>query len=269
VPASKTGIEAFAVIREAMEHKKMMAIGLGQLGMRHLRHAAHFLRGAQGGEDEALVLDLDRADPLARAHYQPADGHHLLVLHGLADHGEGLDAGLARRHEMVWPLPIEPVDRAARHELLDVDDPRRFELHSLEVFLVEQDVFALGNLEALHEVAPRHFLAGSRVDRLHPDAVVGLGIDEIEADRLRLAHGGIERDRAGHEGQAQMSFPGRPDSHDDPRRLSSGRFAKDSTSHWRGRCRRRVFSSHGGSFLFRSPMIGGSRRCRQATRRPR
>ena len=40
-------------------------------------------------------------------------------------------------HQVIGHVPVEPVDRGARHELLDVDDARRFELHRVEVFLVE------------------------------------------------------------------------------------------------------------------------------------
>jgi hypothetical protein len=91
--------------------------------------------------------------------------------------------------------------------MLDVDDLRRFELHRLEVFPVEDDVLVLCDLEALHEVGTRDFVAGTGVDGLHANAIVGRRIDEVEAYRLGLAYGRIERDRAGDERQAQVPLP--------------------------------------------------------------
>ena len=114
---------------------------------------------------------------------------------------------LPDRHEMVGRVPVQPIDRGARHELLDVDDAGRFELHRVELFLGEQDILALGDLEALHQVAARDFLAGAGVDGLHLDAVVGLGIDQIEANRLRFSRRRIKSDRTSNQGQAQMPFP--------------------------------------------------------------
>ena len=61
-----------------------------------------------------------------------------------------------------------------------------FKLHRVELLLVEQDIFAFGDLEALHQVAAGDFLAGARIKGLHADAVVGLWIDQVESDSLRL-----------------------------------------------------------------------------------
>ena len=82
-----------------------------------------------------------------------------------------------------------------------------FELHRLEVFLVEEDVFVLGDLVALHQFGTRDLLAGAGVDGLHANAIVGRRIDEIEAHRLGLADGRIKCDRASDERQAQMPLP--------------------------------------------------------------
>ena len=66
-------------------------------------------------------------------------------------------------------------------ELLDVDDARRFELHRVELVLVEQDVLVLGRPRSPSPGRrARPTLAGAGIDRLHADAVVGLGIDQVE-----------------------------------------------------------------------------------------
>jgi hypothetical protein len=78
--------------------------------------AAHLLGGAQGGEHQPALLDLDGADAFARAHHQAAGGHHVLLGHGGANDGIGFDAGLARGDEMVRHVPIKPVDRGAGNE---------------------------------------------------------------------------------------------------------------------------------------------------------
>ena len=190
-----------------------LGIGLGQVGMSDLVERADLPGGAQGRQHQPVLLDLDGTDALARAHDEAADGHQALALHGFADHREGLDAGLARGHEVIGRVPVEMVDRLARYELLDVDDAGRFELDALEIFRVEQDVLVLGDGEAPYEVAARRFLAGAGVDRLHPDAVVGLRIDQVETDRLGLGRRRLHRHRTGHEGKAQMPFPARSCSH--------------------------------------------------------
>ena len=177
---------------------------------------ADFLGGAQRGQDQPVFLDLDGADALARAHHQPADRHLVLLGHGGADDREGFDAGLGRRHEVIGRVPVQPVDRGARDELLDVDDAGRFELHRVELVLVEQDVFALGDLVALHQVAARDLFAGAGVDGLHLDAVVGLGIDQIEANGRCFGRRRIERNGTGNEGETQVALPRRTRSHVDP-----------------------------------------------------
>jgi hypothetical protein len=122
---------------------------------------------------------------------------------------------------MVGRIPIQAIDRGSRHELLDVDDACRFELHRVQLVLVEQHVFAFGDLKALYKVAAGDFLARARIEGLHADTVVGLGVDQVESDGLGLGRGRPQRDRTGNERQAQMPLPRRTCSHVFP-------------LHWRG-----------------------------------
>ena len=82
-----------------------------------------------------------------------------------------------------------------------------FELHRLEVLLVEEDVLVLGDLVAFHKFGARDLVAGAGVDSLHADAIVGRRIDEVEAHRLGLADGRIKCDGASDKRQAQMPLP--------------------------------------------------------------
>jgi|SRR5689334_1840793 hypothetical protein len=60
------------------------------------------------------------------------------------------------------------------------------------------------------------FLAGAGVHRLHLDTVTGGRIDQIEPDGLGLAGGGVQGDRTGNKGQAQVALPRRTNSHFKP-----------------------------------------------------
>ena len=83
-----------------------------------------------------------------------------------------------------------------------------FELHRASSFvLVEQHVLVLRDLEALHQVRALDRLAGAGIDGLHADAVVGVGIDQVEVHVGGTLGGRVERHRAGHQRQPQMAFP--------------------------------------------------------------
>jgi hypothetical protein len=100
------------------------------------------------GQQQGALLDLQRADALTYAHDEAAERHHLLVIHRFTDDGEGFDAGLAIGQQMIGCIPVQPVDRLARHELLDENDARRFELHRFEFLGLEKEIFVLGDLVA-------------------------------------------------------------------------------------------------------------------------
>jgi hypothetical protein len=73
---------------------------------------------------------------------------------------------------------------------------------TVELLLVEQHVLALRYFEALDQVAARDLFAGAGVHGLHADAVVGLGVDQVEADGFRFRRRRPQGDRTGHERQA-------------------------------------------------------------------
>ena len=62
-------------------------------------------------------------------------------------------------------------------------------------------------LVAFHEIAAGQLLPGLGVLGHHPDPVAGLGIDQVEADRVAIVLGAVEGDRTGDEGETQMAAP--------------------------------------------------------------
>ena len=60
-----------------------------------LLHVANLLMGAERRQHDFIAPWFKCTDPLACAHDQPSDSYRALLLHRLADYGEGLYAGLA------------------------------------------------------------------------------------------------------------------------------------------------------------------------------
>ena len=71
--------------------------------------------------------------------------HPSLVLHGVADDGEGLLAALAVRHDVIGTLVVALVDLLLGHELVDVDGVRVLELDRRRSPRLDLDVLALGS----------------------------------------------------------------------------------------------------------------------------
>ena len=61
----------------------------------------HFIGIAQCCSEKAVVPSLQHDDALALGEDDPADGDHVLVSHGVADHGEGVPAHAIIRIEVV------------------------------------------------------------------------------------------------------------------------------------------------------------------------
>ncbi len=66
-----------------------------------------------------------------------------LVLHGVANHREGVDAGLAVGGDIIGAIDVALVDLLHRHKAVDVDGMGAFDLDGFQLFLVDLDVFAL------------------------------------------------------------------------------------------------------------------------------
>ena len=82
---------------------------------------AHLIGIAQQHSHQALVAGLDRNDVFAVSEHHARKRDLAGRLDGLADHGIGVVADLAIRHQIVRPYDIKIVDLRPRHELIDVD----------------------------------------------------------------------------------------------------------------------------------------------------
>ena len=69
--------------------------------------------------------------------------YHVLLLDRLTDHGEGLLADLALGSDVVRNVPIEFVDLALRHELVDLDGVRAFDRDRFQLIVSYFNVAAL------------------------------------------------------------------------------------------------------------------------------
>jgi hypothetical protein len=76
------------------------------------------------------------------------------------DHGEGVVANLALRHDVVGPHQIKLVDIGLRHEFVDVDGAGALKRDVIELILVDGDVRVGVDLVALDDVVAGDFLAG-------------------------------------------------------------------------------------------------------------
>ena len=78
----------------------------------------------------------------------PRERHPALVLHGIADNGERLLAGLAVRHDVIGAVEVALVDLIDGHELVDVERVRALDLDGLDLLGLDLDVLALGDFVA-------------------------------------------------------------------------------------------------------------------------
>ena len=74
----------------------------------------------------------------------------------------------------------------------------------------QEQILVLPELVAFDKITALQLLPGLGVLRDHPDAVAGVGIDQVEPDVRPVMPGVEQRHRARDEGEAQMATPDRP-----------------------------------------------------------
>ena len=171
-----------------------------------LYRLAHLVGVVQEHAKDPLVARLQRDDVLAGRQHHAAERHHALLPDGVADDTECLLTGLAIGDDVVGTVDVEIVDLIAWNELVDADDTGRLNIDRLEVLVGDLDV-TVARLLALHDLVGLHHVARLGVDLLHLDAMAGRLVDLVEVDFLGFRSGGVEQDRAGHEGKTQVALP--------------------------------------------------------------
>ena len=95
---------------------------------------------------------------------------------------------------------------------------------------LEQDVLVFPELVAFDQIAALDLLLGLGVLRDHADAVAGLRIDQVEADRRPVVARVVEGDGAGDEREAQMAAPDRSQRHQAAQSLAVSASILSSTT---------------------------------------
>src|SRR5690242_3021415 len=157
---------------------------------------AHFIRIAQRDSKHSFAARLQRDDVFTRGEDDLAQRYHAFLANGFANDREGLLTDFAIRHDVIRIAHIKLVDLLARDELVDIDDVFTFDGDRLELVRFDLDIFAFGDLVALHDLGIVDFIAGFRVDFLIADAMAGLFVDLMEADLFPLRGRWKQSDRA-------------------------------------------------------------------------
>ena len=110
--------------------------------------------------------------------------------------------------QIVRPLQINRVDLRVVGELLEVDDAGRFDAYLLDVLLAHDDVAALLELVALHDVRVGHFLLARRAPALLLDARLAFGVKLVEAQGRAGVGGRKHLDRDVHKADLEVALPG-------------------------------------------------------------
>ena len=98
---------------------------------------------AQRGAEQALAERLDRHHVLAVGQHDAGERDAVLVLHGVADHGKGVDAGLAVRDDVIGMVEIALVDLVLWHKTVDVDGVVALDLDGVELVLFDLEYLPL------------------------------------------------------------------------------------------------------------------------------
>ena len=151
-----------------------------------IRFLAYLVGIAQRDAQHTLAARLDRDHMFPRRGYDAAKGNHASSLDRSTDYREGLPADLALRGDIVGNLPMELVDLAPRHELVDPDRVRAADRDGLKLIVGYFDVAALHDLVSLDDVLVVDRLAGDGIDLAIFDPVAGSPVDLMKFDFLPL-----------------------------------------------------------------------------------
>jgi hypothetical protein len=156
---------------------------------------AHFIRISQRDAEQALSQRRDRDDMLAVGQNDARQRHAIPILHGVADHGECVDAGLSVGCDVVRVIDVALVDFILRHEAVDVDGMGAFDSNGFQFVVFDLDIFALFQL--ITTALPIAFddVAGLGVDHLLLQPVAGPLVDQVKAGFVDLGRGRIKQHR--------------------------------------------------------------------------
>src|SRR5262249_29025610 len=139
--------------------------------------------------------------------HDPAQCDHVQFADSVADHRKGILPDLAIRGDVVRRINIALVDFAFRHELIDVDGVRAFDLNGVELVVLNDEILTFGDLIPPRNVLPGHYLACFEIHVLLFQSVASLPIEAIETDFFAEGRGRIKGNRTRNEGQPEVALP--------------------------------------------------------------
>jgi hypothetical protein len=98
--------------------------------------------------------------------YDPTNGDHVHFGNRVTDDGEGILTDLAVRGEVVGRIDKPIVDLISRNKLVDLDRPRAFDLHGIDLLIFDNEVLPLCHLVATGCVLPGDDVTSFRIDAL-------------------------------------------------------------------------------------------------------
>ena len=97
--------------------------------------------------------------------------------------------------------------------MIDFDGPIAFDLHGVDLLVLDDEVLAFRNFVAARDVFPRHHVPRFGIHVLLLQTVAGLPVDPIETDLFAQGRRRIESNRAGHQGKPKIALPIRTRGH--------------------------------------------------------
>ncbi len=160
----------------------------------------------QDFEQQAFAARFDGDDVALPAQDELSDTDLVRLLQRLLNDDVAFFAGIAVGKEIIGPLVVAGVDGRGVDEADKLDGLFAFELQLVDLLLIEQHIFPFFIFEALGDFVVLDG-ADARRHLLVADALSRRFVDLVELDLPLAARRGIEPDRNGDEGEAEIAGP--------------------------------------------------------------
>jgi hypothetical protein len=146
---------------------------------------AHLRLIAQGRSEQALVIGLKRHHPFALGQHDAPERHQGFAAHRVADHRKGVLADRIVGGDVIGRLEEALVNVGTRHEAVDVDGVRAFDLDGLQLLVLNEEKLVLADLIAAGLLVPFDRFTGLLINELLTQPVAGLAVDLSKRNPLR------------------------------------------------------------------------------------
>ena len=195
---------------EALGHRHLLVVHLDRLEASQLVDVGridHLVGVRKGRHHQPTLLGTDRCGVLLVAHHEPPDRHLAARLHRSGEQHVRLRRAVGG--QVVGGVEVDGVDVGEVDELFEIDRLGGHRHERLELVGVDDDVAALGDLVALHDVVVADLVTGLGVDLAVADARHVAFVELVE--RHALAPHRVEQlDGDRHQPERDRSTPHRP-----------------------------------------------------------